>query len=149
MKTVVVLVIIALTTVGCIPLLKGRVEKDRLPWNTPKGYAEFYELVDQGSPNNRTVLPAEIYRIDGKDEKVGDLSYFPLRVAATPGMHEFAVKIGNTSESVSVNIENGMVTPVKILLINLQTTITPVNSVTNVVRCTFTLSLEPQSCVPR
>lgn len=105
------LLVVMLFSCGCATTVKLT---DRLPKDSPKGYAEFYVTGNLG-------LLFPIYQIEGpKERSVGDADeYTRRRVACSPGTNIFFIKPGSwgtrANKRVDVDVKDGMVTPVNIL----------------------------------
>ena len=105
-------VFLTLTLAGCAALTY-----DRIPDNAPKGYAEFYSAGITGLGSRVWVVCKPE---NGKLTKItGSVWYGKQRrrIAERPGMHTFVVKFGSATEEVTVKVIEGMITPVRVIII--------------------------------
>ena len=123
-------VAVALALAGC-----ASVTRDSLPAGAAKGYAEF--TLEVGARGRyRADLPPQVWnipvcrKVDGRVKRLGTLrsnwdifncftTCSRLRVSAKPGRETFVV--GDQKIPIDVEIVEGMVTPVTIVLTTLQT----------------------------
>jgi hypothetical protein len=89
---------------------------DRVPSGEQRGYVEFY--VASGENLGFQVPIYEV--IDGKDYPAGSACLWnrwtTRRVAAEPGKHVYLVALGTARKKVTVEVEEGMIVPVRITL---------------------------------
>jgi uncharacterized protein YqgV (UPF0045/DUF77 family) len=100
--------LIALFFVGCATV----ITYDQLPDNVPKGYVEFYS----GSESKWGFREMEVWK---GSRRIAEASGKGLkrRIARRPGMHTFQVRLGTAREEVKVKVIEGMITPVRVIII--------------------------------
>jgi hypothetical protein len=108
--------------------------KDNLTAEVSKGYVKFYRLKsDVGRMNLINIhLHAKIYSFSEKPNESVEEGEVPfptiwvdrgsLQLAKTPGNYHFRVILGTAEKYVHVRIEEGMVTPVRIILSDVEKT---------------------------
>jgi hypothetical protein len=113
---------------GCATIIK-----DSLPDGASKGYVKFYRLKsDIGRLNLMDVhLNTKVYSIIEKNKPLEEGEIPPptiwvdsgsLQLTKPPGNYHFKVVLGNGEKDVHVRIEEGMVTPVRIILSDVKKT---------------------------
>lgn len=139
---------------GCC---SGIRTKDYLPSGTAKGYVEFYCTIGPMTPYPGS---PKIYCIDENSRKKIEEGYISidggsvffsakqgLRIARTPGTYRFSVVLGTADEIVSVQVKEGMVTPVKISFSDVKTSSTSGSGAT-VVTTTFRMQVTAEEPIP-
>lgn len=115
--------LITITSVSMLLLMAASVfsckiaTHDDLPPNVPKGYVEFYSEGVFELDGFATWYVCKL--LDG-EEKRYDLVIWDgntkRRIAERPGMHTFMVKMGSAAQKVTVEIKDGMIQPVRVIL---------------------------------
>ncbi len=91
---------------------------DKLPDNVPKGYVEFYgEKGETELPDGGTWLLHK-YENGKKIDVTGAIwdGNTKRRVAVRPGMHTFIVRLGNAAIKVKIDVIEGMIIPVRVII---------------------------------
>ena len=95
------------------------INYDLSPNNTPRGYIEFYnENITHSNMNTWEVWKYE----DPNEIKITGLLWSGeerRRISDRPGTHTFIVRIGSFSESVIVDIIEGMIIPVRVRMMRI------------------------------
>ena len=113
------LVVVAVAfTVACAWTKAEILTYDPLAPSLSKGYVEFSSPADQSG--------VSYYTYSIHEQKNGqEVDAFPLqiwsgeqkrRIAEPPGTHTFVVKLGNVSEALTVEVLEGMITPVAVIV---------------------------------
>jgi hypothetical protein len=103
--------LVTLFCVGCAPRIY-----DKLPDNAPKGYVVF----SPGGERYWETVAKEVWhvwKLEGENwVELIEGNINPVRIAEQPGMHRFRVTLVKRSREVTVNIKEGYVTPVGIII---------------------------------
>lgn len=95
---------------------------DKLPANTPKGYVEFYndESQDAIELNNNIPGTWTVYQNeDGIATEIEGMVWdwrTRRRIAVRPGRHTFIVKLASAVPKVTVDVIEGMIIPVRVII---------------------------------
>lgn len=111
---VVLLCVMSLITsliVGCATLTY-----DKLPDNVPKGYVEFYS---KGVTGLGTLVWYVCKYENGKEREITGSVWSGeqrRRIAERPGTHTFIVKFGTAANKITVEVIEGMIIPVRVII---------------------------------
>ncbi len=106
------------TIVGCVSKEHPILIYGNIPDGAPRGYVDFYCL-DKGdyNPDSSLLLLWDIYKNYDNEEirilqRYNWLNNHLARIAEQPGKYVFIVGVGQQKEFVSVEVVEGMITPV-------------------------------------
>lgn len=136
-----------LSILGCLGIIK-----DNLPAGASKGYVRFYRM--KSDPG--TICP-EIYSVDEKNKESVLEGGIPwpgiwfdrgvLQLARTPGIYHFTVSLGTAEKDVHVKIEEGMMTPVRVIFSDVKKSSSTSGRVTTITT-TFKMDIAIDSPIP-
>lgn len=89
---------------------------DRMPAGAPKGYAEFYSV---GIHGVGLMTWGVCEQIDGQDKKVSGEIWSGSqrrRIATSPGVHTFTVKLNPEYARTTIKVPENMIVPVRVYI---------------------------------
>ena len=100
------------------------VHYDQVPDGAPKGYVEFYPDGEPGAGGIGAIpVPATPWQIwkqeNGNLVRVSGILWSGSqrrRVAEPPGRHTYVIKLGTASQPVTVEVKEGLMTPVRVFI---------------------------------
>lgn len=114
--------LITLIIAGCVAFQKDLSTFNTLPDNAPKGYVEFYsdESEDAIKLFNDLAGSYFIYQYeDGVATEIKGLVWdwrTRRRIAVRPGRHTFIVTLKSAEQKVTVDVDEGMLLPVRVII---------------------------------
>jgi len=129
-----IVVVVILLAFGCSLVT---IVKDDLPPGVPKGYVEFYRSREDSQKLQQGNVAPLVYSVDKTTEKTdwekeeGKVLFAnafksrgTLRIAKMPGVHRFRVELGDVDRGIQVNVPEGMVVPVRIIISDISSEVT-------------------------
>lgn len=117
------MVLITSLIAGCAAFQADVRTFDTLPDNIPKGYVEFYSDESEDAIKLNKNIGGGTWTVyqyeDGIGKEIEGMVWdwrTKRRIAVRPGRHTFMVKFGSANPKVTVEVNEGMLIPVRVII---------------------------------